>query len=119
MKLFVNNIAFAASDEDLKAHFARFGVVHQCNIPKDKQTGKSRGFGFVVMDKEFAQKAIAELNKKDFKGRNIGVREADERPSNPPPPRKPWDKPPDGQGRGRRDRFRDGHPHRERHGSGG
>ena len=73
-KLFVGNISWEATNEDLEALFAEFGVVTSARIVTDKFSGKSRGFGFVEMaTDEQAQAAIEGLDTKDFMGRDIAV----------------------------------------------
>ena len=80
LKLFVGNLSFETSDEDLKAAFATAGTPVTASVIKDRLTGKSRGFGFVEMSSdEEAKRAIAELNGRDLKGRAISVNEARER----------------------------------------
>ena len=73
-KLFVGNISWDASDEDLSNLFAEYGEVISARIVTDKFSGKSRGFGFVEMGSdEQAQAAIEALDGKDFLGREIAV----------------------------------------------
>ena len=73
-KLFVGNISWDASDEDLQNLFAEYGEVASARIVLDKMSGKSRGFGFVEMGSdEQAQAAIEALDGKDFMGRPIAV----------------------------------------------
>ncbi|HAL50457.1 MAG: RNA-binding protein [Candidatus Uhrbacteria bacterium GW2011_GWD1_41_16] len=73
-KLFVGNISWTASDEDLKTLFEQYGEVVSARIVMDKFTNKSRGFGFVEMaTAEQAQAAIDGLHDKDFMGRQISV----------------------------------------------
>jgi RNA recognition motif-containing protein len=73
-KLYVAGLPYAATDEELSAHFAQAGAVASATIIKDKMTGRSRGFGFVEMENDAdAQSAIDMLNGKDFGGRNITV----------------------------------------------
>ncbi len=73
-RLFVGNISWDAKDQDLNELFAPFGTVEEAHIATDKFSGKSRGFGFVTMGSaEEAQKAISELDGKDFLGRPIAV----------------------------------------------
>jgi RNA recognition motif-containing protein len=79
-KLFVGNLSFETSDDDLKEAFSKAGSCEMAAVIKDRLTGRSRGFGFVEMGTdEEAQRAIAELNGKDLRGRNISVSEARER----------------------------------------
>jgi RNA recognition motif-containing protein len=79
-KLFVGNLAFETSDDDLKTMFSAAGTCEMAAVIKDRMTGRSRGFGFVEMGTdEEAQRAIAELNGKELQGRNISVSEARER----------------------------------------
>lgn len=82
MKLFVANIAFRVSDQQLKEHFLKIGDVTSCNIAKDRETGKSRGFGFVEMEEASAKMAISELDGSELGGRNIVVKLAEEKPKN-------------------------------------
>ena len=73
-KLFVGNISWDATDEDLQNLFASHGEVVSARIVTDKFSGRSRGFGFVEMaNDEQANAAIAALNDKDFMGRPIAV----------------------------------------------
>jgi RNA recognition motif-containing protein len=84
MNIYVGNLSRDASEADLKEAFQVFGEVSSCNIIKDKFTGESRGFGFVEMpNKEEADKAIADMNGKDLKGRNLTVNEARPRTDRP------------------------------------
>jgi cold-inducible RNA-binding protein len=79
-KLFVGNLSFETVDEDLKQAFSSAGTCASAAVVKDRLTGRSRGFGFVEMSTdEEAQRAIATLNGRDLKGRNINVSEARER----------------------------------------
>ena len=84
MKIYVGNMSFDVAETDLEQAFAEFGEVASVNILKDRDTGQSKGFGFVEMpDEEQAQAAIAEMNDKEFMGRNLKVDKAKERPSRP------------------------------------
>jgi RNA recognition motif-containing protein len=84
VNIYVGNLSRDLSETDLKEAFQAFGEVQSCNIIKDKFTGESRGFGFVEMpNKEEADKAIAALNGKDLKGRNLTVNEARPRTDRP------------------------------------
>ncbi len=76
-KLFVGSIAWATTEEALKEFFAQVGEVVEAKIIIDRQTGRSKGFGFVTMaTEEGAQKAVAELNGKELDGREIKVSKA-------------------------------------------
>lgn len=76
-KLFVAGLAYAATDEDLQAHFAAVGAVESAVIIKDRETGRSKGFGFVEMaTEEDAKSAIEKLNGTEILGRPITVNEA-------------------------------------------
>jgi cold-inducible RNA-binding protein len=76
-KLYVGNLSFQTSSEDLRAHFAQVGNVESASVVEDRMTGRSRGFGFVEMTTpEEAAAAIEQLNGKEFGGRNLTVNEA-------------------------------------------
>ena len=77
--LYVGNLEWGSTDEELRELFAAFGEVSSAQVIKDKETGRSRGFGFVNM--ENADQAMAELNGKDFRGRPLKVNEATEKPA--------------------------------------
>lgn len=75
--LFVGNMSFQTTESDLQALFAPFGQVTRVHIVMDRETGRARGFAFVEMpNDEEAAKAIAELDGKEFGGRNLKVNEA-------------------------------------------
>jgi RNA recognition motif-containing protein len=77
MKLYVGNLAFQTSSEDLQELFAQAGTVESASVVEDRETGRSRGFGFVEMaTPEEGQKAIEQFNGKEFNGRNLNVNEA-------------------------------------------
>lgn len=76
-KLYVGNLPFSATEEELKTYFSEVGEVQSVKIITDRDTGRSRGFCFVEM--ENADAAIAELNGKEMDGRKITVSEARER----------------------------------------
>jgi RNA recognition motif-containing protein len=76
-KLFVGNVSFEVTENDLQDLFEQAGVVHSVNIMQDRATGRSRGFAFVEMGtEEDAKKAISMFSGKDFKGRALTVNEA-------------------------------------------
>jgi cold-inducible RNA-binding protein len=73
-KLFVGNLTFDTTENDLQDLFAPFGTVNEANLMMDRMTNRSRGFGFVTMSSDDeAQKAIAGLNGKDIGGRALTV----------------------------------------------
>jgi RNA recognition motif-containing protein len=77
MNIYVGNLSFEVTEEDLKQAFEGFGQVESVNIIKDRYSGESRGFGFVEMPAEAeAQSAITGLNGKELKGRTLNVNEA-------------------------------------------
>ena len=77
MNIYVGNLSFEVTEEDLRSAFEEFGKVESVNVIKDKYSGQSRGFGFVEMpDKAEAQSAVKGLNGKELKGRAINVNEA-------------------------------------------
>jgi RNA recognition motif-containing protein len=81
MNIYVGNLSFDVTEQDLRKAFEAFGEVASANIISDKFTGQSKGFGFVEMSaKEQAQAAIAGMNGKEMKGRALNVNEA--RPRN-------------------------------------
>jgi RNA recognition motif-containing protein len=77
MKLYVGNLSFQTSSEDLQELFAKAGTVESASVVEDRETGRSRGFGFVEMaTNEEGQAAIQQFNGKEFNGRNLTVNEA-------------------------------------------
>lgn len=76
-KIYVGNLSYRTAEQDLEAAFAAFGTVLSVSIIRDRQTGDSRGFGFVEMDKDGeASAAIAGLNGSQLHGRALTVNEA-------------------------------------------
>ena len=81
-KLYVGNLSFKATENDVQDLFAQHGPVNEVNLIMDKMTGRARGFGFVTMaTAEGAEAAIASLNGKEWEGRALTVNEA--RPQEP------------------------------------
>lgn len=77
MKLYVGNLSFQTSNADLEELFATIGTVESATVVDDRETGRSRGFGFVEMaSQEDGERAIAQLNGTEFGGREIKVNEA-------------------------------------------
>lgn len=85
MNIFVGNLSFKASDDDLRLAFEAHGQVTAARIVRERDTGRSRGFGFVEMpNDEQARRAIAALNDKPIAGRPAKVNEAKPREDRPP-----------------------------------
>lgn len=79
--IFVGNLSFQTTQEELQAAFANYGTVERVNIVTDRDTGQPRGFAFVEMtDRSAAEAAIAHLNGTDLNGRAINVNEARPKP---------------------------------------
>ena len=77
MNIYVGNLIFDVSEDDLREAFEQFGEITEVLLIMDKYSGKSKGFGFVEMpSKAQAEKAIEEMNGKEFKGRALSVNEA-------------------------------------------
>ncbi len=77
--IFVGNLAFKASQEELRQLFSPYGRVHSVRIMKDRATRRPRGFAFIEMDANHAPRAIKALNGKEFLGRKLRVNEGAER----------------------------------------
>jgi cold-inducible RNA-binding protein len=75
-KLFVGNLSFQTTEGDVTSTFEQYGAVESVSIITDRDTGRSKGFGFVVMEEEGADKAIATLNGAQLNGRTLTVNEA-------------------------------------------
>jgi cold-inducible RNA-binding protein len=81
-KLYVGNLAFATTSDDLSGLFGEFGTVTSAQVVTDRETGRSRGFAFVEMASG-ADEAVRALNLKDFQGRSLTVNEAKPREERP------------------------------------
>ena len=82
MKLYVGNLSYETSGESLRQHFTQAGTVETATVVEDRDTGRSRGFGFVEMaTKEEGEAAIARFNGNDLNGRNLTVNVAKPRES--------------------------------------
>ena len=75
-KIFVGNLSFQTTENDLTDAFAQYGAVEEVAIITDRDTGRSKGFGFVTMTTEDADKAIAQLSGSELNGRVLTVNEA-------------------------------------------
>ena len=83
-KLYVGNLTYNVNESDLEALFTPFGTVQSAQIIVDRETNRSKGFGFVEMDTDAqAQAAIVGLNARDHDGRNLTVNEAKPREARP------------------------------------
>ena len=77
MNLYISNLSYNISDEDLRLLFADYGEITSAKVIMDRETGRSRGFGFVELsDDELAKKAIEELNQASYDGKVINITEA-------------------------------------------
>ena len=84
MNLYVGNLSYEMSEENLRNEFAEYGEVKSAKIITDRDTGRSRGFGFVEMNSDGeGKKAMEALNGKDFEGRELVVNEARPREERP------------------------------------
>ncbi|OOZ41050.1 hypothetical protein BOW53_05755 [Solemya pervernicosa gill symbiont] len=79
LSIFVGNLAYKASRDELKALFGKYGEVRSVRIMTDRATRRPRGFGFIEMDEKSARKAIKKLDGYEFMGRNIKVNEGNQR----------------------------------------
>lgn len=82
MKLFVGNLPFTATDESVRALFAPHGTIESLALINDRDTGRPRGFGFIEMPTEDANRAMQALNGRPFEGRDLKVSEAQARERN-------------------------------------
>ncbi len=82
MNIYVGNLPFSATDEELRAIFEEFGVVQSAKVIIDRETGRSRGFGFVEMSENIARKAITAVNGKEMDGMELTVNEAKPKTNN-------------------------------------
>jgi len=83
MNIYVGNLPFNTTAADLEALFGEYGAVDSAAIINDRETGRSRGFGFVEMESTAGAKAIEELDGADYNGRNLKVNEAKPREERP------------------------------------
>lgn len=88
MNIFVGNLSFQASDNELMELFGQYGEVTRASVIRDRDTNRSKGFGFVEMSSdEAANRAIQELNGRNWNGRDLKVNEARPREDRPRRPR--------------------------------
>ena len=79
-KLYIGNLPFSVSEDDLRGLFEKHGTVHSVALITDRETGRPRGFGFIEMDDDAVQPAIAALNGFELEDRQLKVNEAQDRP---------------------------------------
>ena len=82
-RIYVGNLSWNATEQDLRELFSSVGEVHSVAVITDRDTGRSRGFGFVEMDDADAAKAINQLNGRELDSRALRVNEAQERERRP------------------------------------
>ena len=87
MKIYVGNLPWGMTSADLEELFAKHGDVRSANVVMDRDTGRSRGFGFVEMNDDGGRSAIEELNETEVQNRRIRVSQARERTRDRRPPR--------------------------------
>ena len=85
MKLFVGNLSYDASEEEVRALFEPFEPIMEFHRPVDRETGQPRGFAFITLaNDEVGAEAVAALDGKSFSGRNLRCNEAEDRRNKPP-----------------------------------
>ena len=80
MKLYVGNLPWSVNDDSLKEMFSAHGTVESASVITDRESGRSRGFGFVEMDQTDGRRAMQELNGHSIDSRELKVNEANDRP---------------------------------------
>lgn len=89
MNIYAGNLSYNVTDDDLREMFEAYGEVSRASVISDRETGRSKGFGFVEMaNDDEGKSAIDALNGKDLEGRAINVNEARPRPERPQRPRR-------------------------------
>lgn len=88
MNIYVGNLPFSATEDQLREMFEKFGEVQTINLIKDRETGNHRGFGFVEMGNTEADAAIKKLNNSEMGGRTLKVNQS--QPRNSAPSRRRW-----------------------------
>lgn len=79
MKLFVARLDYSVDSEELRTVFEEYGTVTSCSVVTDKETGRSRGFGFVEMSDDDANQAIRQLDQSELRGREMVVKVAEDK----------------------------------------
>lgn len=80
MNIYVGNLNYKTSEQTIKDLFEQYGTVHSVRLITDRETGRKKGFGFVVMDDNEAETAIKELDRKEIDGRTLRVNPANDKP---------------------------------------
>lgn len=80
MKLYVGNLPWSTNDSDLNEMFGAYGAVESASVITDRESGRSRGFGFVEMDQASGKQAMEEMNGREIDGRALKVNEANDKP---------------------------------------
>ncbi|MGK0222992.1 MAG: RNA recognition motif-containing protein [Limisphaerales bacterium] len=80
MKLYVGNLPWSTNDSDLNEMFSAYGAVESASVITDRESGRSRGFGFVEMDQAGGKTAMEEVNGREIDGRALKVNEANDKP---------------------------------------
>lgn len=75
-RMYVGNLPYSSSEDDVRDLFSQYGDVGDVNVVEDRETGRSRGFGFVEMDQAQAEEAMSNLDGSEFGGRTLKVNEA-------------------------------------------
>ena len=83
INIYVGNLPYQATEDDVRELFEQYGNVSAVNLITDRDTGRARGFGFVEMEREGGNAAIAALDGQDFQGRNLRINEARPREERP------------------------------------
>jgi len=84
MSLYVGNLPWSATEEQIQNLFAEYGNVISVKLVTDRDTGRARGFGFVEMEADDARKAVSALDGAEYEGRNLRVNEAEKKEKRPP-----------------------------------
>ena len=83
INIYVGNLSYQATEDEIRELFEQYGNVSNVNLITDRDTGRARGFGFVEMEREGGNAAIAALDGQDFQGRNLRINEARPREEQP------------------------------------
>ncbi len=90
INIYVGNLPYRATEDEIRELFEEYGSVSRVNLISDRDTGRARGFGFVEMEREGGNAAIAALDGQDFQGRNLRINEARPREERPRRDNRRW-----------------------------